>query len=116
VQCTFPDHIINGHVQPLASTYNVGVSVNFFCMPGFDLKGRRSKTCQSTGEWDSTNPTCQIKTCRDPGTPTNGERRGSDFEFGSSVIFTCDDGFKLVGTPTAICNEAGEWSAATPSC
>ncbi|ELT92042.1 hypothetical protein CAPTEDRAFT_134686, partial [Capitella teleta] len=39
-----------------------------------------------------------------------------DFEFGSSVIFTCDDGFKLVGTPTAICNEAGEWSAATPSC
>ncbi|ELT99473.1 hypothetical protein CAPTEDRAFT_196164 [Capitella teleta] len=58
-KCTFPDPIFNGHVQPLASTYNIGERVHFSCKPGFGLKGRRSKTCQSNGEWDSANPTCK---------------------------------------------------------
>ena len=39
-----------------------------------------------------------------------------DVTFGSSVKFTCEQGYKLVGNSSATCLRSGNWSSSAPSC
>ena len=54
--------------------------------------------------------------CPDPGTPTNGTKVGTDYNEGSSVNFTCDIGYTLMGEQEITCNANGTWTSATPTC
>ena len=35
---------------------------------------------------------------------------------GSSVVFSCDQGYMLTGPATIVCQADGTWSGLTPSC
>ena len=55
--------------------------------------------------------------CGQPRPPTNGSvttPEGSSE--GSVAVFTCDNGFKLVGTGTVACLSTGRWSQSSPIC
>ncbi|KAI2657514.1 CUB and sushi domain-containing protein 1 [Labeo rohita] len=58
--------------------------------------------------------------CHDPGIPINGQRFGEHFLLGSSVLFTCDEGFiKTHGSESITCViQDGNvvWNAAVPRC
>ncbi|KAL2083425.1 hypothetical protein ACEWY4_021198 [Coilia grayii] len=58
--------------------------------------------------------------CHDPGIPVNGQRFGEHFLLGSSVLFTCDEGFiKTHGSDAVTCViQDGNvvWNAAVPRC
>lgn len=58
--------------------------------------------------------------CHDPGIPINGQRFGEHFLLGSSVLFTCDEGFiKTHGSQSITCViQDGNvvWNAAVPRC
>ncbi|XP_041921873.1 CUB and sushi domain-containing protein 1-like [Alosa sapidissima] len=58
--------------------------------------------------------------CHDPGIPVNGQRFGEHFLLGSSVLFTCDEGFiKTHGSEAITCViQDGNvvWNAAVPRC
>ncbi|XP_072565430.1 CUB and sushi domain-containing protein 1a isoform X1 [Paramormyrops kingsleyae] len=58
--------------------------------------------------------------CHDPGIPINGQRYGDRFLLGSSVSFTCDEGFiKTHGSQAVTCVlQDGNvvWNAAVPRC
>ncbi|KAF7710922.1 hypothetical protein HF521_009794 [Silurus meridionalis] len=58
--------------------------------------------------------------CHDPGIPINGQRFGEHFLLGSSVLFTCDEGFiKTHGSESITCIiQDGNvvWNAAVPRC
>ncbi|XDV50778.1 hypothetical protein PO909_019790 [Leuciscus waleckii] len=58
--------------------------------------------------------------CHDPGIPINGQRFGEHFLLGSSVLFTCDEGFiKTHGSKSITCViQDGNvvWNAAVPRC
>ncbi|KAG9344371.1 hypothetical protein JZ751_011040, partial [Albula glossodonta] len=58
--------------------------------------------------------------CHDPGIPINGQRFGDHFLLGSSVSFTCDEGFiKTHGSEAITCViQDGNvvWNAAVPRC
>ena len=52
---TNPD---NGHVNHTAGT-TVGQTANYSCNTGYALVGDSTRTCQATGEWSESEPTCQ---------------------------------------------------------
>lgn len=55
------------------------------------------------------------ETCANSGEPENGQRNGNNFQHGRRVTYSCNGNRKLVGSPTAICND-GVWSSLRPSC
>ena len=57
-----------------------------------------------------------VVTCGDPGTPSNGQRELSDQNFGTEVVYTCDEGYELEGSQRRICQASGEWSGQLPQC
>ena len=54
--------------------------------------------------------------CEDPGSPSNGQKRGSRYWTGESVSFLCDPGYHLTGPATRMCLPSGNWSGIQPSC
>lgn len=55
--------------------------------------------------------------CKDPGTPQNGSRNGSeDFSYKSKLSFQCNKGFILFGSYERSCDEDGKWTGVQPYC
>ena len=48
--------------------------------------------------------------------PTNGQKQGDVFTFGSTVNFTCNDGFIMNGESSITCLANRRWSALPPTC
>ena len=54
----------NGQAEPLGQSngqYLVDITVFFTCDSGYSLEGSASSTCQVSGIWDPTTPTCSGK-------------------------------------------------------
>ena len=47
--------------QRSSSQRNYNVRVDFSCIQGYILRGSSSRTCQATGQWSGTQPTCDSK-------------------------------------------------------
>ena len=54
--------------------------------------------------------------CGDPGSPLNGQKRGSRYWTGESIRFHCHPGYRLIGPATRLCLPSGNWSGIQPSC
>ncbi|NXY74058.1 SUSD2 protein, partial [Glareola pratincola] len=50
------------------------------------------------------------------GHPTNGTKNGTNYLLGSTITFTCDEGYELTGAKERTCQVTGTWSGETPSC
>ncbi|XP_051775015.1 CUB and sushi domain-containing protein 1 [Erpetoichthys calabaricus] len=61
-----------------------------------------------------------LNMCPDPGIPERGKRMGSDFRLGSSLQFSCDEGYELQGSKSITCMRVSEtfaaWSDQRPLC
>ena len=55
--------IIRSYIRRRSKGYTVGTVATFTCRDGYELKGSRTRTCDSTGDWGAI-PQCQKK--RDP--------------------------------------------------
>ena len=58
VDCGALTNLANGHVSHTAGT-TLGQTATYSCNPGYDLVGGSSRTCQATGVWSGSVPTCQ---------------------------------------------------------
>ena len=45
-----------------------------------------------------------------PADPANGQRKVFGYNFGSTVTYSCDAGYKLIGPSTVICLANRKWS------
>ncbi|XP_054771899.2 uncharacterized protein LOC129279861 [Lytechinus pictus] len=59
--------------------------------------------------------------CEDPGVPQNGNRTGDDFEFGTTVEFSCHEDHVLMGHPILQCVLGNsphdvKWNGTVPEC
>lgn len=54
--------------------------------------------------------------CKDPGVPEFGQREGTNFIMGSEVIFSCKEGYELIGSSQLTCTEEGFWKQDVPYC
>nr|XP_046184667.1 sushi, von Willebrand factor type A, EGF and pentraxin domain-containing protein 1-like isoform X3 [Oncorhynchus gorbuscha] len=54
--------------------------------------------------------------CENPGAPEFGYRDGSNFLMGSEVMFSCKEGYELIGSSHVQCLETGSWNGVFPYC
>ncbi|XP_078662291.1 sushi, von Willebrand factor type A, EGF and pentraxin domain-containing protein 1-like [Branchiostoma floridae x Branchiostoma belcheri] len=89
--------------------------VTFHCLPGYELVGDESLTCQADRTWSGPLPTCDVVKCPAQAAPTNGAKLGGNL-YNEVVTFLCVTGYHLVGSSSARCQEDGSWTAPTPTC
>ncbi|XP_019625813.1 PREDICTED: LOW QUALITY PROTEIN: sushi, von Willebrand factor type A, EGF and pentraxin domain-containing protein 1-like [Branchiostoma belcheri] len=92
-----------------------GDSVTFSCLPGFTLQGNQTRLCRADQTWSGTQPSCRRISCSSLPPPTNGHVTGGVM-YEDAVSFTCDEGYELLGSQTAVCQADVTWSSTTPTC
>nr|XP_060628834.1 complement receptor type 1 isoform X4 [Anolis sagrei ordinatus] len=103
-------------------SFPIGSTVKYICRPGYYRHHGRnaSLTCIQNQEWSEIQEFCIRKSCGNPGEPENGRLLVSgDFLFGSTINYTCDEGFKLIGESSRQCEVSGRkvaWTGGIPLC
>ncbi|XP_013396519.1 sushi, von Willebrand factor type A, EGF and pentraxin domain-containing protein 1 isoform X2 [Lingula anatina] len=114
---TAPDH---GILVNSKDMYLYGDTLGFQCDTGYLLHGPDSMTCvqdvKKRGMWSAVKPTCQARYCGNPGIPNNGARSGHVYTYDALLTFTCNHGYKLIGSTSRKCLPTGSWSGKQPIC
>ncbi|XP_035685426.1 fibroblast growth factor receptor 4-like [Branchiostoma floridae] len=109
--------IQNGKVTDTNGYCSGNEKIQFSCDPGYELAGKPSATCLKNGSWDAETPTCQRSCCNNTISITNGHITASNgYCSGNSIHFSCDVGYKLVGSSSAICQVDKHWDREIPTC
>nr|KAF6399637.1 complement factor H [Molossus molossus] len=100
--------------------YQEGTKATYKCRPGYRTYGLITRVCKE-GEWVALNPskTCQKKPCGHPGDTSFGSFElvvGNAFEYGAKVVYTCDDGYQMIGDIDFRECEVDGWTNDVPLC
>ncbi|XP_040195469.1 C4b-binding protein alpha chain-like [Rana temporaria] len=121
-ECGLPERISYAEPKPGAldqSTFPPDATVSYDCRPGYiRVPGtKNSITCLEDGTWSTPEVFCQRRSCGNPGEVLNGQMEATDFLFGSTVKYTCDEGFRLLSKRNVReCLADGTWSNELPQC
>eukprot|EP00071_Canis_lupus_P043007 XP_022276564.1 complement component receptor 1-like protein isoform X1 [Canis lupus familiaris] len=101
------------------SEFPIGTSLNYKCLPGYS-ENTFSITCLENLVWSSAKDICRRKSCGTPPEPINGMVQIiTDTQFGSTVHYSCNEGYRLIGSPSAACLLLGStvtWDKEAPMC
>ena len=114
IDCTDPGIPDNG--VRTSSDFSFNSSVNFTCYPGYQLTGSDVITCSTDGKWSNDIPSCNIIYCSAPMSPANGNVSYTSLSVNSSVYFTCNTGYTLIGNTNITCLPNTQWSNVIPTC
>lgn len=121
-QCRNPIKV-NHAKNPSDGTYRIDDKVNYSCYPGYQSRGSSESSCKlvernrTAWVWSGSSPfRCVPKSCGDPGQIENGKRHGDSFIIASSVLYTCNEGFEMVGQARRYCQSDNQWSGQAPKC
>ncbi len=115
VTCSGATAPANGGVSASSANYNG--TVTYSCDPGYTMTGTTTRTCQASGAFTGTAPTCKAVDCGALTAPPNGGvTTPNGTLFGATATYTCSTGFGLSGTATRTCQAAASWSGAAPTC
>ncbi|XP_057625138.1 zona pellucida sperm-binding protein 3 receptor-like [Chionomys nivalis] len=124
-RCRNPGELANGNVEITTDLF-LGSTVDFSCGKGYLLIGSATSRCVVQGkgvDWSDPLPECVIVTCESPPDISNGKHSGRDddlYTFGSSVTYSCDPNFTLLGNASIVCSvvnkTVGVWSPSPPAC
>ncbi|XP_038018577.1 membrane cofactor protein [Motacilla alba alba] len=122
--CGPPGALPGGRTGPLPDL-QLGARVEVLCEDGYKLVGNNFIWCQLKGndvEWSKL-PTCELITCSPPPPISHGRHDGEgveSFAYNSTVTYSCDPNFQLVGNGSIQCGSrdksSGVWRGATPEC
>ncbi|XP_065505748.1 complement receptor type 1 [Caloenas nicobarica] len=119
LQCPSPPNIKNGqHASKDVKVFIPGISVKYYCDPGYVLTGKTTVSCLTSGTWSIPYPHCEVINCASP-TIQNGdvaEGQSAVYPPGANVTFQCHPGFVLRGSNEAKCQLGGHWAPAVPTC
>lgn len=109
--------------NPNEGYYRVGDSVIYTCYSGYDSHGSNKTVCTLSADntstawiWSGDEFRCIPKSCGDPGQLENGRRHGDSFIVASTVIFSCNEGWQMLGQARRYCQSDGRWSGQQPLC
>ncbi|XP_071787755.1 uncharacterized protein [Asterias amurensis] len=100
----------------------VGTTCTVECKRGYELRGPANRTCLNTRQWSAQPASCIPIRCPALQNPKNGLVHPSSClqndssAFQGSCVFSCDEGYALVGTSLTSCEQSGTWSLETPTC
>ncbi|XP_039908868.1 sushi, von Willebrand factor type A, EGF and pentraxin domain-containing protein 1-like [Simochromis diagramma] len=129
-RCPAPEVPINGQIScspPLSSfvsheaTHPAGMVCSFICDEGYVLSGSPSLQCESSGNWNGSQPYCVAVQCPALQNLTNGfvscgEDADTRFSYKNTCSFSCDQGYHLVGASRVTCTSGGTWNQQIPHC
>ena len=108
-KCRNPGKLQNGTIQ--GNKYTFLSIVTFSCFEGYELNETITAIqCDASGEWNNSIPMCRPINCGNPGIPV---REGNNFDFGSEVVFRCNNSF---GERILRCGSNGDWNPEIPTC
>ncbi|XP_038204661.1 complement factor H-like isoform X3 [Arvicola amphibius] len=101
-------------------SYPENTQATYKCRPGYRTLGTIVKVCRS-GKWVALHPSriCRKKPCGHPGDTPFGSFRlevGTGFEFGAKVVYTCNEGYQLLGEIDYRECDADGWVNDIPLC
>uniref|UniRef100_A0AAR2JXJ0 CUB and Sushi multiple domains 3a n=1 Tax=Pygocentrus nattereri TaxID=42514 RepID=A0AAR2JXJ0_PYGNA len=111
---TCGDPGVPSHGSREESDFRIRSKVHFTC--GYLLTGSTTRQCQANGTWSGMAPNCTTVTCTAPPPISNGLLEGSDFEWGTSVSYSCSPGYELSFPAILTCVGNGTWSGEVPQC
>ncbi|XP_068600025.1 E-selectin-like [Brachionichthys hirsutus] len=129
ITCKNPEgeaHLIAQCSQPLTEL-RPDSYCSFSCEAGFELQGASTIECSEDGQWSKAIPTCKAKGCPAPEispsvhiscSPSLSSPVSTAIShlFGTTCIFSCDEGYELQGTLKMECVNPGQWTATPPTC
>ncbi|KAM6457025.1 complement receptor type 2-like [Liasis olivaceus] len=120
VECKAPPNIQNGaHSDQEVAVFKRGMCVKYTCNLGYTLIGDATIHCTDSGTWTFPVPHCEKSQCPFPPSIANGKHDGlalQMFTSESSVTYSCDLGYLLIGKSSITCTPSGNWSLPVPSC
>ncbi|KAM9314805.1 beta-2-glycoprotein 1-like [Pholidichthys leucotaenia] len=115
--CLRPQLGGNIEVAEFQRYYSPGVEIALSCKQGYTpLLGPRKIVCTIRGQWTKTNLICRPRKCLPPDQLTNGELYYKSIEYRSMINYTCNEGYVMTGSSTAVCQANGTWSTPAPEC
>ncbi|CAH2222352.1 Hypothetical predicted protein [Pelobates cultripes] len=116
INCGDPGIPANG--IRLDNDFQYNHTVSFQCLPGYMMESDRAPTllCTKDRTWNGTKPTCKAITCPSPPSIPNGQALGSVYTWGSSLTYTCTDGYQLSLPALLTCESNRSWVGEVPQC
>jgi hypothetical protein len=115
VDCHTPPAIANGLVSAPVTT--LGAAATYGCSVGYSMTGSPTRTCQASGTWSGTPPTCVSVACGVPPAIANGSVIATAVTYGSTATYTCSAGYSFsTAATTRTCQADGTWSTPVPVC
>ncbi|MGH0126653.1 UNVERIFIED_CONTAM: hypothetical protein FKN15_028786 [Acipenser sinensis] len=114
ITCGQPPLVLQGKVE--GSDYQWGSSVSYSCFEGYQLSVPAIITCEGNGIWRGEVPQCLPITCGQPPLVLQGKVEGSDYQWGSSVSYSCFEGYQLSVPAIITCEGNGIWRGEVPQC
>nr|XP_022921270.1 uncharacterized protein LOC111429562 [Onthophagus taurus] len=102
----------------VSENFNVGANVEYTCDEGHLLVGPSVRTCLDTGFYNEFPPVCKRIHCGYPADIANGEYALVNDSVGymSRVVYSCYDGFKMIGRAQLTCDIDERWNGPPPKC
>ncbi|XP_075052315.1 C4b-binding protein alpha chain-like isoform X2 [Mixophyes fleayi] len=121
-QCNRPENLPFAQITQdnlNKDSFPSGTTVLYECRPGYTrVPGTKSSiVCLDDNTWSQPDTFCQRRSCGNPGDLLNGEMEAEDFNFGSKVIYKCNEGYRLTSKRNyRECQADGQWSNVLPQC
>ncbi|KAK9524849.1 hypothetical protein VZT92_017214 [Zoarces viviparus] len=102
--------------SPMDLSFLHGTFIEYRCHKGYDITSPTTLVCQEDGGWNGTAPSCVPAECETPPGPEHGWVNVTDTSFGSTVTYTCEDGYELDGESVRQCVSGRLWTNDAPVC
>ncbi|XP_022100203.1 sushi, von Willebrand factor type A, EGF and pentraxin domain-containing protein 1-like isoform X2 [Acanthaster planci] len=121
VACGMPPSVgnavhITDDVSLTAEDYVFGTVARYACTEGYRMASSDRLVCHSSGTWNTTNLSCQIKHCPPPPAIHNGHAIGGSHAYHSTVHYICNPGYDVVGVANLTCLADEMWHPSPPNC
>ncbi|XP_022690901.1 CUB and sushi domain-containing protein 3-like isoform X2 [Varroa jacobsoni] len=116
VRCGSPD--VSENSTLVGKDFGVLRTVKYDCPIGSVIQGDAERTCQKSGFWSGSAPTCKHIDCGPLKHIPNGKALLRDLRttFNATAEYICDANYTLTGEDTRRCAKTGFWTGQEPKC